>query len=173
MSDSESTSLPVTVPVTLPDNFTIHEVMAFIRDAAHNLYDIDVILKKHGLTKQQYAAIQENKFFQNAFNDAVKEWNSPQSTEKRLRMEAAAALEDALPKVAARMHNTNEPLAAVVATAQLFAKMAGVGEEKNQGNAAEKVSITINLGADEKLRYDSATVDVVEVQPIPEGAGEG
>ncbi len=169
MSDLEGALLPDTVAVTLPENLTIHDVMSFIRDAARNLYDIDIILKKHKLTKKQYELIQSNKFFQNAFNDAVKEWNSPLSTEKRIAMEAAAALEDALPKVAARMHSTAEPLAAVVETAKLFAKMAGIGEEKTQGHSGEKFSIVINLGSDEKLRYDPPTDISVEVQPLIEG----
>ena len=160
-----------TVPaqITMPDGWTIHKIAAFVRDIAMNMYDLPVILQKHELSTAQYNLLKENEFFKKAIEAATIEWNSPQSTQKRLAMEAAIALEDAMPTLAARMSKENEPLPGLVQLATLFAKIAGVGEHSAQGQAVEKVKITINLGADIlKVEKNSAPNRLVEVQPLPE-----
>jgi len=161
----------------MPDGWTIHKVAAFVRDLAMNMYTIPVILKKHTLTEAQYAVLVENDFFKKALEAATIEWNSPHSTTKRLAMEAAIGLEDAMPTITARMSSKTELLPAVVECAKLFAKMAGVGETTQQGPVGEKFKIVINLGADTlKVEKHSAplTVEGSEstVFPLIEGTRE-
>lgn len=157
---------------TMPNGWTIHKVAALVRDLAMNLYDTPTILKTHNLSEAQHVLLTENEFFKRALEAAVIEWNSPQSTNKRLAMEAAIALEDALPAVAARLSKANEPLPGVVELAKLLAKMAGVGESATQPIASEKFKITINLGSDVlSLEKERAPRNLVEVQSFPEGEG--
>ncbi len=166
-------TLPVPAP-TMPDGWTVHKIAALVRDLAMNLYDTPVILKTHGLSEEQYKLLEENPFFKNAIQAAVTEWNSPHSTNKRLAMEAAIALEDALPALATRMSSPGEPLSQAIEAAKLFAKMAGVGESAQQAPTGEKFKITINLGGDTFEREKERTPRVVmEVQPLIEGEGEG
>ena len=111
------------------------------------------ILKDYGLNRVQYDFLREhNEFFKAALYASVIEWNSAMSTPERIKAQAAAALEDKLPDLAIRMGNKSEGLPGVVEAAKLFAKIAGVGE-RDMGNVAtgERFTITINLGADERL----------------------
>lgn len=180
--------VPVTAPVTealvpavvpaiplptapLPEGWTVHRVAALVRDLVTNIYELPFTLKTHRLTQEQYNELSTNEFFKRALETATIEWNSPLSTNKRLAMEAAIALEDALPDVAARLKKSNEPLPGVVALCNVFAKMAGIGEAARQdGVGTERFKITINLGADtfsaEKTR------PTITVGRESEGAGE-
>jgi hypothetical protein len=134
----------------LPADFTIHSIAALVRDVAVAMEDMPAVLKKHGLTQQQYDSLATNEFFQRVLEDAVQNWHKPQSTKERVALAAAIAIEDALPKIAARMSAARENLADVVETAKLFADLAGMGPKANQiaQPTGEKFSININLGND-------------------------
>lgn len=153
--------LPATVP--LPGGWTLHKVAALVRDLAMNLYDEADTLKKHGLTQAQFAILKDNAYFKNAIEQATNEWNSPQSTTRRLALEAAIAVEDALPVVAARMSKTNEPLSDVVALLKVLSEIAGVTGSKaaaQQQVTGEKFKIVINLGADTMQRSTQPMITI-------------
>jgi hypothetical protein len=173
MTATGPSSVPVTVPVTLPPDFTIHQIAALVRDVAVQLEDMPVILKKHGLSRQQYDSLAGNQFFQNVLQEAVKNWHSPQSTKERVALGALLALEDALPRIAARMTAGREDLADVVETAKLFADLAGIGPKTSQQvqPTGEKFSININLGSD--VQQFNTTRPVSSVQPFGEGENAG
>lgn len=173
MTATGPSSVPVTVPVTLPPDFTIHQIAALVRDVAVQLEDMPVILKKHGLSRQQYDSLAGNQFFQNVLQEAVKNWHSPQSTKERVALGALLALEDALPRIAARMTAGREDLADVVETAKLFADLAGIGPKAAQQvqPTGEKFSININLGSD--VQQFNTTRPVASVQQFGEGENAG
>ena len=75
-------------------------------------------------------------------------------------MRSAAALEQSLPALHSRMVDTNETLPAVVETAKLFAKLAGVGEEKQAQVSGERFTISINIGTKKIEQEVSPTIDV-------------
>lgn len=173
-SHTELIPAPVNQPAVspMPDGWTIQRVAALVRDLAMNMYDLPYILAKHNLTAEQHAYLEKNEFFKRAVEMAVLEWNSPHSTQKRLAMEAAIALEDALPTMAARLSKPTEQLAGVVALASLFTKIAGIGENTPTQNIGEKFKITINLGADVFEREKAIAPKVVmDLQSFPQGAG--
>lgn len=149
--------------VRQPDRWTIHKVADLVRDLAMNLYDEPAILAKHGLSAVEFDVLKKNKFFQNAFEQEVIAWNSPQSTTRRLALEAAMAVENALPVVAARLHNTNEPLADVVGLIKVLSELAGaIGPKANvqSGPAASQFKITINLGGETTTRDATPTITI-------------
>ena len=171
-------AVPVQVPAVAPPQVPAAQVAALVRDLAHNMYDLPYILKTHGLTQAQYDNLAGNEFFKHTLQAMTVEWNAVGNTQKRLALEAAIALEDALPAVAARLSKNTEPLAGVVELAKLLAKMAGVGEANAQQVPTERFKITINLGADvasfEKSRpvieigaSSEAQSDVHTLQPQP------
>jgi hypothetical protein len=166
---------PVTAAVTpdLPDNWDMHRIAAFVRDVAVNLYPIEKTLQKHGISVEQFALLKNNDFFKKALECALIEWNSPQSTQKRLAMEAAIALEDAMPVIAARMHKTTESMRDLVEVAKLFAKMAGVGETTQQSSPSEKFSVVINLGGDKQVFDKSRQLTVIPDPGSPSMLIEG
>jgi hypothetical protein len=100
---------------------------------------------------------------------AAIEWNSALSTHDRIRIEAAAIMEDAMPGLSARMKSRDEALPAAIEAGKLFAKLAGLGEvNKAAAGSGEKFVIQIDLGADTKLRYEkdvSPILPVIEQEP--------
>ena len=103
------------------------------------------------LTEADYTRLLENPFFKNALEVSIIEWNSAHSVEQRIKLRSAAALEDALPTLAARMTKQDEPLTSAIETGKLFAKLAQIGEDRRGGLPGEQFKIVINLGADKKL----------------------
>lgn len=161
--------VPVAPPPNMPPGWTIHKVAALVRDLAANLYELPFILKTHGLTQAQYDALSGTEAFQSALRVMTVEWNTIGNTQKRLAIEAAIALEDALPTVAARLSKATEPLAGVVELAKLLAKMAGIGEGAQSQAPTERFKITINLGAD--VQQFEKQRSTLTIQSVSEGQG--
>jgi hypothetical protein len=138
------------------------------RELAMDIRSTLTILKDYNLNRVQYDFLRaNNEFFKAALAASTIEWNSAMSTPDRIKIQAAAALEDKLPDLAIRMGNKSEGLPGVVEAAKLFAKIAGVGEREMGAVASgERFSIVINLGADEKLTI-GAPQDI-----SPTGAGK-
>lgn len=151
----------------VPAGWTIHKIAALVRDLAMDIYEEAVILKNHNLSPEQFATLKENEFFKRAIEQAVLEWNSPFSTQRRIALESAIAMEEALPTLAARLSAAKEPLEAVVGLLKVFSEMAGITGAKavstNQQNG-EKFKIVINLGADTVNR----TAPVINVTSSPD-----
>jgi hypothetical protein len=146
----------------MPTGWTIYRSASLVRDIAHNMYDIPVILEKHGLSQEQYERLKDNKFFKEAVEATTLEWNEPQNTKRRLALEAAIAIEDSLPDVVARLSKANEPLPGVVALLKLLSEIAGVSgtAAASQPQAVgAKFNITFNLGDD---RVQHKVVDVTK-----------
>lgn len=119
-----------------------------------NIRELSVVLGHYNITPEAYDRIQVIPFFKRALEANIVEWNSALTTHERVKIEAAAILEAAMPKLGARMMRETEGLPAVIEAGKLFAKISGIGEEKINGPSAEKFTITINLGGDEKLRFE-------------------
>ena len=131
------------------------------REVATDLRDLAAILADFNLSQEEYDRLLQNPYYKNALETSIIEWNSAHTTDQRIKIRAAAAIEDALMPMAVRMTKEGEPLTAVVETGKLFAKLAGLGEEGRSANPAEKFSITINLGEDKKLTFEK------DVTPTP------
>jgi hypothetical protein len=152
---------PPPPPANMPVGWTMQKVAAFIRDLAHNMYEVPFVLKTHNVSQAQYDSVKDSEFFQNMLRAMTIEWNSIDNTQKRLAIEAAIALEDAMPILAARMHKPTELLTGVVELAKLFAKVAGVGEAASHSTApTEKFKIVINLGSDTQ-QFDKSHPTIV------------
>lgn len=125
------------------------------------------ILKAFKVTDDQFKHyIKPNEFFCRAYDAAVIEWNSANSTAKRIKVRSAAALEGSLPTLVARMVDAKESLPAVVETAKLFAKLAGVGEEKQTAASGEKFTININIGSKKIEQTVQPTIDTTPISTL-------
>ena len=134
------------------------------REVAINIRGLPAILADYGVTPADYQQILTWPFYKTALEAAILDWRSDLSIEKRMKLEAAAALENAMPALAARMQSEQETLTAAVETGKLFAKIAGIGEQSKSLNSGEKFSITINLGEDKKLTFEK---DITPKEPNP------
>lgn len=145
----------------MPPEISLMEMARLAREIATDLRELPDILRIFSLTPEQYARIKTMPFFINALETSTLEWNSALNTHERIKLEAACALEDALPSLSARMKKSDEALPGVVEAGKLFAKIAGLGErEQNQGAPGERFTITINLGDGHDIAFDKAATPI-------------
>lgn len=140
-------------PLTWPD------LAKLAREIAMNIREQHDILKEFKLSQTQYDFLEaNNQFYREALANACREWHAPLNTQERIKVEAAAILEDSLLGLGARIQNKGEGLPGVVEAAKLFAKIAGVGERET-GTAApgERFTINIDLGGDRSLTVSSGS----------------
>jgi hypothetical protein len=147
----------MTTPALLPDRTAL---VALARELAMDIQPQDVILAKRGVTDEMYAEIIKNTFFSKVLTDAKAQWHSAINTPDRIKVEAAALLEDWLPDLYAQMNNVETPLSARIEGGKLLARLAGVGEHAVAQGSHEKFVIQINLGDEAK------TLEIKEVPPI-------
>lgn len=157
-SDTEQPAAPVNLPAQvvapeLPDPV----IPVSLDDATLSSLAIEIvravnepltIIKNFGITPEQFEVIKQNPFFVKTLEVVTTVWTSTDNIDRRSRLTAAAILEEVMPKLGARMLKEGEPLPAVIETAKLFAKMAGVGEAPAAGTVqpGEKFNIVINIG---------------------------
>ena len=153
-------------PVPLPP-LTPPQLGALAAEIARDLRDLEVVLADYKLTLEQYNYLKYNPFFKKILEIAIIDWNSSNSVHKRLQIEAATYLEQGMPVMGARMLNEREELKDVVETAKMFAKVAGIGEDKSSVGTGEKFSIHIDLGGDKTLRL---TKDITPASGAKESA---
>jgi len=161
---------PTARAMPMPDGWTLHKVAALVGDVAQNMYEMPYILKKHELTKEQYATLENNEFFQKALEAEIITWQGANSIQKRLMLEAAIGAEAAMPTLAARMQSKTEPLGDIVALMKLFSEMAGVTGVKAAGGPSsfgERFKIVINLGSDSLQKEASPSVDPKIIEHSP------
>lgn len=149
------------------------ELARLARDVAMDIKERHVVLADHKLTEAQYDYLEKyNEFYLAALKAACVEWHAPLSTQERIKIEAAAILEDSLPGLGARLQNRSEGLPGVVEAAKLFAKIASVGE-REAGAAApgERFTINIDLGGDTRVSVSAQGQASAPAQGHPGGQG--
>jgi hypothetical protein len=140
------------------------------REVAMDIKDRSTILNDFKLTQAQYDFLEaNNEFYRGALAAACRDWHAPLTTTERVKVEAAAILEDSLLGLGARMQNKGEGLPGVIEAAKLFAKIAGVGEQERSGlPAGERFVINIDLGADQKISVGVAPAEAQDIgHPSP------
>lgn len=144
------------------------ELAQLAREIAMNIRPRGDILVGFKLTETQYEFLeQNNEFFVAALRAACTEWHAPLNTQERIKVEAAAILEDSLVGLGARMQNRAEGLPGVVEVAKLFAKVAGVGErEGGVGAPGERFVINIDLGGDKAITLSAEAPQASVSKPM-------
>jgi len=155
--------------VHLPTTLDAPTLAKLAREIAMDVKERHVILKEFNLTQVQYDYLEANNdFYRSALQAASIEWHAPLSTAERIKVEAAAILEDSLPGLGARMQNKGEGLPGVIEAAKLFAKVAGVGEREHGAAAGgERFVINIDLGGDQKITLSTQEATQAAPQPDP------
>lgn len=163
----EIAATEATLPAPTLPTFQEEDLLRLARAIVMEIHPLDKILAEHNLTADQLSLLQKNAYFARVLEDFRLDWGGPLSTPKRIAMKSLAALEDGLPKLAARMTDKSESLDAQVKVAKQLGEWGGLGADKSLQGSGEKFSITINLGADEKLRFEK---NVAPTPPKSEGA---
>jgi hypothetical protein len=164
-----SDNLPVvTAPVTLPIDFDTDRMHDVARAVAMNMADdLTPILNEHDLTPEQYSFLAGMPIYQEALLKAQAEWREIKSTQQRVVIKAAHAIEASLLPIASRIQNKLEPLEKVAQMVKVLADITGFSKQ-NTNVAPEKVTISIDFGAANRLVVEK-TVDTSEIRELGEG----
>ena len=152
----------MTALATVDHNVTELKLLQLAREIAMDIRPLDEILKVHDINQVQWDAIQANPRFRAYIESEAAAWHGTLNTHERVKLKAAAILEEWLPELSMRMHDRAENLIAKIEAGKLardlagFAK-AGVGVE----GSGEKFSVTINLGQDAKLTFEKQLPPVI------------
>lgn len=156
-------SLPA--PVQLPD-LSPSDLAVIAREIVLDVRELPDILKRFKLSKAQYQRLSENPHFKNALTSIAIDWNSATNTETRIKLNAAAILEVALPVLGGKVVAEKEPLREQVEGMKLLTRIAGIGADSAQGGGGEKFVINIDLGDDKQLRFEKNGKEVSTLPPI-------
>lgn len=134
------------------------------REIALEIQPLEQVLTVHGVEPWEFERIRQNPRFQQLLVEGLAIWNSSVNTPERIRLKQMQIVEQALPEMYARLHDPKESLSAKV---ELFKALSrGAMPEKQAEVGGERVTITINLGADEKLSYAGAKILPSQVKDL-------
>jgi len=130
-------------------------LLKLARDVAMDMRPIEDVLSVHQITSEEWQRISELPAFQHYLRQSLQEWNSATNTAERVKLKSLAFVEEALPEFYARAHDPKEPLNSKVEVLKTVARFAGVGGSGGDGAlVGERLSVTINLGADHQLKIE-------------------
>lgn len=152
----------MTAIVTVDRPVTELKLLQIAREIAMDIRPVEEILATHNVSEQEWEAIQANPRFRSYIESEATAWHGSLNTHERVKLKAAAMLEEWLPELNQRMHDRAESLNAKIEAGKLARDLAGfarngVGVE----GAGEKFSVTINLGQDAKLTFEKQLPPVV------------
>jgi hypothetical protein len=137
-------------------------LLKLAREIAMDMRTLGDILETHGVTTEEFAEISALGAFQEYLRQATEEWQSATNTAERVRLKSMAFVEEALPEFFARAHDPEESLNAKVEVLKTVARFAGVGGSVDSSIAGERLTVTINLGADQQLKIEKNITQTIE-----------
>jgi hypothetical protein len=140
-------------------------LLRLAREIAWAIHPLEAILKVHDLSMETWETIKNLPRFQRYLESEMVAWHTAGNAHERVKVKTAVMLEEWLPELHARMHDQRELLSAKIEAGKLVARLAGMGLEKAgiNGGEGERFSVTINLGADNQLKFEKqATPKVIE-----------
>ncbi len=139
------------------------------REIAMDMDDLETILKNFNISTERFETIAKHPRFVTLLQESIREWNSAVNTEQRIKLKAAAQIEHWLPEAHARMHDPKESLSAKVELAKHVSRLASLGVTGATINdPGDKLTITINLGADQQIKLQTELPPkVIDHEPPP------
>lgn len=148
------------------NSFREHTTLVQVaREIAIDHKPIDDILKEYSISAEEWSSLKANDDFIRLLNSEIVAWQSAQNTHERLKLKAAALLEEWLIEANARLYDPQESLSAKTELAKLISRIAEVGDSGG-GDGSGKFNVTINLGADAQLKFEKQLpTKVIDVTP--------
>jgi hypothetical protein len=150
--------------MTVPSNWLSTGLFLQVaREIAIGHYDLSEILDRYKIPLAQWEQIKDSHRFKEALEREIVNWNAAINTDQRVKLKAAAIIEEWLLEANQRLHDKGEVLSSKVSLAQVIAKFAGIGVQSGGEQAGEKFSVVINLGGDDKIKIEKeVTPRVIE-----------
>lgn len=126
------------------------------REIAMDIHPLAEVLKAHQIEPKDWEYIQDMPRFQYLLETEAAQWHGALNTHERVKIKAAALVEEWLPELNERMHDRAESLNAKIEAGKLAARLAGMGLTGAgvNGGGGEGLKVTINLGADAQLTFE-------------------
>lgn len=163
---AQNSPLPLTAVVLPPEPATQGiadaQMVRLAREIAMEIRTIDEILDVMKLSIDEYEDICASSHFQRYLRIAIEEWGSATNTGERVKLKSMSFIEEALPEFYARAHDPKEPLAAKTEVLKTVARFAGIGGQVQTAGTGERMTVTINLGADHQLRIEKDITPALE-----------
>jgi len=140
-------------------------LLRIARELSMEIMQLPDILTKLGVNNEQWEQIKELPRFQYLLNEMMLAWQAAQNTPERVKLKSAAMIEEALAEMHARVHDSREPLAAKTEMLKLISRLAGIGNERIEGQVSEKFTLHINIGDGGTHKIGTVTSKVIEHQP--------
>jgi hypothetical protein len=148
-------------------NLTEDVILALAREVAMNVNNLETILETHRIHHETWSILSADPKFIRLLQSQVIAWESATNSQERLKVKSASLIEGWLEKVNTYLHN-GELTAPKVELAKFVARLAGVGLDRaGIDGGGERFAITINLGADSKLKFEKVLpAKVIEAAPV-------
>lgn len=148
--------------VTIDDDSLL---VSLAREIAGDLRPLENVLASYAITSDQFEVIKRSTRFNHLLEVHKLEWDSAGNTYERTKLKSAIMVEAWLPEAHKQLHGSGA-LPAKIELAKLISKLAGMGLDRADmtGGGGEKLSITINLGSDHKLKFDLPP-KVIDAEP--------
>lgn len=146
-------------------------LLRLAREIAMDIHDIETILNRYHIDTQSWMNLKNSPTFQRYLKQETEAWESAGNTHERVKIKAAALVEEWMPELYARLNDRAEPLSSKIEGGKLITKIAGMGIDKAEinGSGGERFSVTINLGADAKLQFEKQLpMKVIDAEPLKE-----
>lgn len=136
----------------MPADMTLDDELRLVRlarEVAMDMAPLDVVLARGGWTLEQFDQLRRWPHFQRLVEAEAASWEGAANTHERVKLKAAAMVEDWLPEAHQRLHDRQEPLPAKVETAKLVVRLAGMGMEQalvGSGGEGQRFQLVINIG---------------------------
>jgi hypothetical protein len=146
------------------EGFTEVTLLRVAREIAMEIYPLDTILENHKLSHEDFEYVKRLPRFNELLQDAIITWHSALNTHERVKVKAAALMEEWLPELNTRMHDREEPLMSKVKAAELGARLANMGmrDVSVDDSSHSRFSVVINLGADKQIKIDKEVPKQIE-----------
>lgn len=129
-------------------------MLRLAREIAIDQYDLDTILERNLVNARDFNRIEKDPRFQKYLQDEIVAWNSATNTTERVKLKAAAMVEEWLPEAFKQLHNDQQPLLHRNDLAKVIKDLGGMGKGgSDMASVGERFSVTINLGSDQKISF--------------------
>lgn len=146
-----------------PQDVSELTLLKLSREIARDIHDIETILERFGIDAELWGHISKQPRFISLLQSELEAWNGATNTPERVKIKSLSFVEELLPEMYARAHDPREPLSSKVELLKTIGKFGGVGVSSFEGAIGEKLSVTINLGADTQLKFEKdVTPQVIE-----------
>jgi hypothetical protein len=148
-----------------PKDISELTLLKLSREIAKDIHPIETILERFGISLELWNEITKLPRFVNFLQSETEAWDGASNTPERVKIKSLSFIEELLPEMYERAHDPREPLSSKVELLKTIGRFGGVGASEN-GAAGEKLSVTINLGADNQLTFEKdITPKVIEGGP--------